>query len=152
MDRIFLTLLNRSIAASWLILAVIALRFLLKKAPKWIACLLWALVAVRLVCPVSVESTLSLIPSAEPISTEVFLTEPADFVVSPDEHQPGAPVAGTDCPQAKRVFAPLIWAAGAAAMLLYAVVSTLLLRRGVASAASACSRPAVPACPTAHAT
>ena len=56
MSAVFLKLLNLSITASWLILAVILVRFLLKKAPKWISCVLWALVAVRLVCPFSLES------------------------------------------------------------------------------------------------
>ncbi|MBO7402655.1 MAG: peptidase M56, partial [Lachnospiraceae bacterium] len=65
MGTIFLKILNMTITASWLILAVILVRLLLKKAPKWVICLLWALVAVRLVCPVSFESALSLVPSAE---------------------------------------------------------------------------------------
>ena len=53
MNEIFVKLANMSVAAGWLILAVLALRLLLKKAPRWITCLLWALVAVRLVCPIS---------------------------------------------------------------------------------------------------
>ena len=65
MGELFLKILNMSIAASWLILAVVLLRFALKKAPKWIAVLLWGVVAVRLVVPFSFESALSLIPSAE---------------------------------------------------------------------------------------
>ena len=65
MSDLFLNILNMSIAASWLILAVVLLRFLLKKAPKWIAVLLWGIVALRLVVPFSFESALSLIPSAE---------------------------------------------------------------------------------------
>lgn len=65
MGDIFLKTLNMSIAASWLILAAVLLRFILKKAPKWIAVLLWGIVALRLVVPFSFESALSLIPSAE---------------------------------------------------------------------------------------
>jgi len=72
MGAIFLKLLNMSLTASWLMLAVIILRFLLKKAPKRIICLLWALAAVRLVCPFSIESALSLIPSNEPLSARVL--------------------------------------------------------------------------------
>lgn len=68
MEAIFLKLINMSISASWLILAVIVLRQFLKKAPKWTTCLLWAIVAIRLVCPLSFESIFSLIPSAETIS------------------------------------------------------------------------------------
>lgn len=72
MESVFLKLLNMSITAGWLILAVIVLRLLLRRAPKWITCLLWALVAVRLICPFSVESVFSLIPSGETISKETI--------------------------------------------------------------------------------
>ncbi|MBP5183855.1 MAG: hypothetical protein J6113_01965, partial [Lachnospiraceae bacterium] len=71
MATIFLKILNMTITASWLILAVILVRLLLKKAPKWVICLLWALVAVRLVCPVSFESALSLVPSAETVPADI---------------------------------------------------------------------------------
>ncbi len=76
MSDVFLKLLNLSITASRLILAVILVRFLLKKAPKRISCVLWALAAVRLVCPFSSESVLSLIPSSETVSTTHFSTRP----------------------------------------------------------------------------
>lgn len=71
MDAIFLKIVNMSIAASWLILAVILLRVVLKKAPKWINVLLWGIVAIRLVCPFSFESNLSMVPSAEVFPDEV---------------------------------------------------------------------------------
>lgn len=68
MDAFFLKLLNMSITASWLVLAILAVRFLFRKTPKWILCLLWGLVALRLICPFSMESKLSLIPDTEPLS------------------------------------------------------------------------------------
>lgn len=64
MESIFLCLLNTSISASWLILAVIILRQLLQKTPKWIICLLWAVVAFRLLCPISIESPIAVIPES----------------------------------------------------------------------------------------
>ncbi len=67
MDILFLKILNMSLTASWLMAAVIILRFLMKKAPKWMSCALWALVALRLLCPFSVESAFSLIPGSEPL-------------------------------------------------------------------------------------
>ena len=70
MEAVFLKLVNMSITASWLVLAIIAVRFIFKKTPKWIHCLLWGLVAFRLICPISFESSMSLIPNAEPISHE----------------------------------------------------------------------------------
>ena len=65
MNELFLKIINMSISASWLILAVLILRLVLKKAPKWVNVLLWGIVAVRLICPLSFESALSLIPSSE---------------------------------------------------------------------------------------
>lgn len=70
MSMIFLKLVNMSLAAGWLILAVIVLRLFLRRAPRWICCVLWGIVAVRLVCPFSPESPFSLIPSAETISPD----------------------------------------------------------------------------------
>ncbi len=78
MNAVFLKILNMSITASWLILAVIIVRPLLKKAPKWTVCLLWGFVAIRLICPFSFESVLSLIPSSETIPSNIALQhEPA---------------------------------------------------------------------------
>lgn len=72
MEAVFLKVLNMGFTASWLILAVLFIRMLLKKAPKWISCLLWALVAFKLVCPFSIESALSLIPSSEPLPDQII--------------------------------------------------------------------------------
>ena len=62
MSVIFLKLLNLSISASWLVLVVLVLRLVLKRAPKWVDVLLWGMVALRLMLPFSIESALSLIP------------------------------------------------------------------------------------------
>ena len=74
MQTIFLRLLNMSITAGWLVLAVILLRVLLKKAPKAFRVALWALVGIRLVCPFSFESVLSLVPSAQTVQVESLET------------------------------------------------------------------------------
>ena len=71
LKTMFLKLTNTSISASWLILAVLVLRFALKKAPKWVNVVLWGIVAVRLICPFSIESALSLIPSTETIPMNI---------------------------------------------------------------------------------
>ena len=72
MSDLFLKIVNMSISASWLILAVLILRLVLKKAPKWVYVLLWGIVAVRLICPFSFESALSLIPSAETFPEKII--------------------------------------------------------------------------------
>lgn len=97
MGGVFSKVLNMSIAASWLILAVIALRLLLRKAPKWIRCILWGIVAIRLICPVSFESTVSLVPNAEDIASamvrfsgESVAADGGPTIVSPIEIGGGA--------------------------------------------------------------
>lgn len=76
MNDVFLKILNMSITASWLILAVLLLRLVLRKSPKWINCLLWAIVALRLIIPFSIESIFSLVPSIETIETSVSKDTP----------------------------------------------------------------------------
>ena len=97
MGGVFSKVLHMSIAASWLILAVIALRLLLRKAPKWIRCILWGIVAIRLICPVSFESTLSLVPNVEDIASamvrfsgESMAADGGPTIVSPIEIGGGA--------------------------------------------------------------
>ena len=67
MADVFYKILQMSISASWLILAVVVLRIFLKKVPRKIICFLWALVAIRLVCPFAIESRFSLIPDTQGI-------------------------------------------------------------------------------------
>lgn len=143
MGDLFLKLLNMSIAASWLILAVVLLRFLLKKAPKWIVILLWGIVALRLVVPFSFESALSLIPSAETFNAHNIQYEtPAISSGIPAVNNAVNPVLGeTFAPNPAGSVNPLyvwtlivsvIWCIGIAAMLLYAVISYMRVRRSVA--------------------
>ena len=78
MNRIFLQMLNISFEASWLIFAVLILRLVLKKVPRWIPCLMWGMVAIRLAVPFRIESALSLIPSAEPVPVQIDrMSQPA---------------------------------------------------------------------------
>ena len=76
MTKVFLYLANRSIRAGFLILAVIWLRFLFRKLPKGPQLLLWAVVALRLAVPFSPESPWSLLPSAEPFSSQATINTP----------------------------------------------------------------------------
>ena len=79
MSKLFLHLLNISITAGWIVLVVVLLRFVLKKAPKWIRVMLWGLVALRLMLPVSIESVTSLVPSAETVKVESVTYTPPTF-------------------------------------------------------------------------
>ena len=144
MSTVFLKLLNMSITAGWLILAVLAARILLKKAPRWIACLLWGLVALRLLCPYSLKSALSLIPSAETIPTNVARSaNPAihsgipvvNAAVNPiiEKTFSPEPFAGVNPLQIWISAAAAVWMLGLAAMLVYAWASYLRLRKTVAA-------------------
>ncbi len=85
MGDIFLKLLNMSIIAGWLILAVLCIRLLFRKIPKWVNCLLWGVVAIRLICPFSIESQFSILPSTEPIkSSTVVEGEVQNYIPSID--------------------------------------------------------------------
>lgn len=145
MEALFLKLVNMSITAGWLILAVAAVRLVFRKMPKWILCLLWGLVALRLICPFSIESTLSLIPSAQPIPADNIYTakpelqsgiEIIDNLVNPMLASSMTPIepASANPTQIWSFILSRIWILGAAGMLLYALTSYLLLKRKVAAA------------------
>lgn len=142
MDAVFLKLLNMSITASWLILAVIAARFALKKAPKWMNCALWGLVGLRLLFPFSIESVLSLIPSAETVSPDILYSQTPEITsgipaingaINPVISGSLAPEVGASVNpiQILTAVSSVIWLVGVAAMLLYAAVSYLWMRRKV---------------------
>ena len=73
MGAVFLKLLNMSITAGWLIMAVLCVRLLFLKVSKRVNCLLWGIVAIRLICPFSIESPFSIVPSAEPIKSSTVV-------------------------------------------------------------------------------
>ena len=143
MAAVFLKLLNLSISASWLVLAVLALRLISKRSPKWMNVLLWGIVALRLMLPFSIESALSLIPSAETLSPEVVQFDPAptitsgvefiDNAVNPSlsESFAAAPLASVNPLYVWTYLAGWVWLIGLGAMLLYALASYLRLRRRV---------------------
>lgn len=145
MDDVFLKLVNLSISASWLILAVLVLRVVLKKAPKWVMPLLWGVVALRLVCLFSIESALSLIPSAETIPSEIVtetrepvLYEQAtlDIVTNPTLPSAAEVPVGVSRQQAQVDFNiySVLWLAGMAALLVHALASAGKLKRKLATA------------------
>ena len=145
MSELFLEIVNRSIAASWIVIAVLILRFCLKKAPKWVNVLLWGIVAVRLIFPFSIESALSLIPSAETVSPSIMMeTAPSvqtgvpalDQVINPviDHSLSPAPGASANPLQIWIPVMAAVWLAGAAALLLYSAISYWRLRRRVREA------------------
>ncbi len=145
MTEIFLNLVNRSIAAGWIVAVVILLRLVLKKAPWWTKALLWGMAAVRLVCPISVKSMFSLLPSAETIPKKI-LSGP-DFAVQTgitpidsrvnaylgDRYFEGVSVPVGNGQQVMNVLAA-VWVCGVLLMLLSAAVSYLRMQKRTAMA------------------
>jgi len=145
MSELFLKIINMSISASWLVLVVLAFRCLFKKAPKWVNVLLWGIVAVRLICPFSIESALSLIPSAETISPEIMMSPaptihtgvPAiNSVVNPiiTETFAPEPIASANPLQILIPIFAIIWIIGMCILALYTLISYWRLQRKISEA------------------
>jgi len=145
MEGVFLKLLNMSITASWIVVAVMILRLILKRAPKAVFCIMWIAVAVRLIFPISLESMLSLIPSAE--------TAPSDMIYSPSPSiQSGIPIIDSalnpviseyltpnlyesiNPMQVLNAVASVVWVAGVIAMLIYTAISYIRVKISVREA------------------
>lgn len=142
MEAVFLKLVNMSITASYLVAAVLVLRLILNRSPKWIRVALWGLVGLRLMLPLSFESDLSLIPSTEPL--------PQEFLYAATPHiQTGIPYVNNMLnPVIAHSLAPAeltsanptqiwsfifsqLWILGVVIMGLNALISYLIVRRRV---------------------
>ena len=146
MNELFLKIINMSISASWLVLAVLLLRLVLRKAPKWVNVLLWGIVAVRLICPFSFESALSLIPSSETIPLDIEMAAkptidsgvPAiNSVVNPVLSSFAPPQHVLTSANPLQIWIPIlniIWLIGVGSLLLYTAVSYWRLCRKVDTA------------------
>lgn len=145
MTALFLELINRSISVTWLLLAVFLLRFVLKKMPKRINGVLWLLVAVRLICPFSVESMFSLIPSAETVPADIMtmavpevhsgasvMNSYINQVI--EENLSPAPGASVNPLQIWIPVLAVVWCVGLFAMLLYAILGGIRLMQKVKTA------------------
>jgi len=141
MAKIFLDALNLSVTAGWIVLAIILIRLLLKKAPKWLNCLLWGIVGIRLIFPFSLESVLSFIPSKQTFPDELITTtnsyyhtidsgvDAVDRVITPALRD-----TSPSALESIILWASYIWLAGIAVMLIYTALSYILLKRKVRTA------------------
>ena len=143
-SSVFLQVARLSLTAGWMILVLLALRPLLKKAPRRFSCLLWGLVAVRLALPFSFESRVSMVPQAAAAPQkiaqalnpgQVMWVNPAALAANPLPAAQAAPPAFSPAS-----LIPLVWGLGIAAMLLYAAISYFRLYRQVRISAPAGKR------------
>ncbi len=144
MEKVFLEILNMSLSGSLLILVVLIVRMLLKKFPKWILCVLWGMVAVRLLCPFSIESAISLLPSAKPVPTDIAMMPRPEIdtgissinqVVNTviERNFTPSPVASANPLQIINFIVAWVWIVGIAVLIIYAIVSYGLLYKKVKS-------------------
>lgn len=145
MAAVFLKLLNMSITASWLILAVIVLRIFLKKAPKAIWFLLWLFVGVRLLVPIPWESVTSLIPSAKTVRPDILYADVPKIhsglttfnqMINPVISDQFSPAVGDSVNpiQITTTLASYVWIMGLIALLLFGVLSYIRLRLQISDA------------------
>lgn len=145
MDKLFIMILNNTLVASWIILAVIVFRQLFKKVPKWINCFLWGLVAIRLAVPFSVESIFSLIPSAKPVPADIEYAKipqidsgihVINMVINPvlENNFAANEVESVNPIQVIIILASYIWFIGVMGLMIYALVSFFLLKKRVGRA------------------
>ncbi len=144
METVFLEIANRSLSAGVLVLAVLLVRLVFRRMPKWALCLLWALVALRLVCPDLPQSSLSLQPTAQALPPEILYTaqpqiqsglEIVDEAVNPvlTESLTPFPGASVNPTQVWSFLLSRAWAIGVGLMLFYLALSSVLLKRRMAA-------------------
>ena len=145
MTGVFLKIVNMSIAASYLVLVVILLRIIFKKAPKCINVLLWSIVALRLLFPFTIESPFSLIPSNETIKPTIMTeTMPSLHTGIPDLNRVVNPIIqGAFSPSLGSSANPLqiwipvlasIWVIGVVLLIFYVFISSIRLHKKVETA------------------
>lgn len=151
MNHIFIELLNNALITSALIVAVILVRLCIKKAPRWISCALWGLVAVKLIIPFHIESILSLVPNSEQIPVNIeYQAVPQITSSVPTVNQVINPVLADNFAanvaysvnpmQIVISVASMVWTGGVALLCLYALISYILLRKRVAVSQKICDR------------
>lgn len=134
MTEVFLKLLNMSISAGWIVLAVLFIRLVFKKSPKWVNVALWGLVGVRLLLPFSIESILSLMPSTNTVPRNIIQTAAPEInsglnslnqAVNPLISESLAPNAAESVNPMRIItsVALVVWVLGVAAMFIYTVIS-----------------------------
>ena len=145
MNELFFSVINMSISASWIVLAVLLLRILLKKVPKWITVFLWGIVAIRLICPFTFESTISLIPNPKTINPVIIsdkITE-TDTSIQIINNSLNPFISNTLSPIDNANTVPMqswvpilswIWVIGIVLMLMYTIISFTRIKMKIKTA------------------
>lgn len=138
MSAVFIKLLNMSITASVVAVALLLLKLIFKRLPRFVSVILWSFVAIRLILPISIDSALSLIPSGETVPESITsssipqINSNISFVDSAIDSILIGNFSHADTESAselQRIFdiAGYIWLVGFSLMLCYFVISHLKL-------------------------
>ncbi len=145
MSELFITVLNMSLTANYVIIFVILIRLALKKAPKVISYALWGVVAFRLSIPFSFESTFSLMPrntNIVPVPHNIIYQQNPQIntgILSVDTIVNGvlpAPTLGASV-NPMQIYIELgsyLWIIGIIALLIYSLASIFLLKKQLKNA------------------
>lgn len=146
MDSLFITILNNAIVASWLIAAIILLRLVFKKVPKWVHCMLWILVAVKLLLPINIETPFGFLPKTKPIPANITVAEvptvdtgisgideSINFTLAKNMSRDNIEYATVTPMGVYMYIASLIWLTGIIIMLAYFIISFLVIRHKVSA-------------------
>ena len=144
MEQLFIGILNNAITVSALIIAIIIVRALGKKMPKWISCMLWMIVAIKLVVPIQFESALSLIPSGKPIPANIVMESnpqissgisSVDWIVNPviSRNFKSNQLASGNPLQIFFHIGALAWLVGMTVMLTYALTTYMFIKKRVSA-------------------
>ena len=152
MNELFLNVVNMSLSASFIVLVVVLVRKVLNKAPKWICVLLWAIVAIRLICPITIESVISLLPTAEVINPTILVETPTvaneittfntgiptiNDMINPMIHHAVLEISVRDNVNVLQVLITIlssIWIVGVIGFILYAIISCIRIDRRIQTA------------------
>ena len=138
MTALFWMLVDAAFAAGWAVLILLIWRaFFGKRTPRWLAVAMWAIVALRLVCPYTIESEFSQMPQplSQTVATMQSETVTTPTVIIPTEEPDGAPAPTDDTISVPwETIACGVWFCGMVGMFSYAAMSYARLRRSVRTA------------------
>lgn len=143
MRQVFIWLLNNSITAGWLVLAILILRLIFSRTSRKLTCILWALVAFRLICPLSIESSFSVLPTVEPMNQETFyqIADGAfDAIPAVSEENADRDMTAlqeleldpqTDSTKQLDLLqvVSILWVVGFAGLIAYAIIGSIVIER-----------------------
>ena len=154
MTEFFRIVLNMSITGAYIAAAIIILRIAMKKLPKKYSYMLWAILGIRLLCPFSFSSAVSifnvLVPEKPAITSGQmeFIPNDIEYAAEPritvsvppvnnalsEQLPPAQPNTSANPIQIAMAVGAFVWTVGVLAMTVYTVVSYISVKKKVKNA------------------